>query len=216
MLNLKTKKHILWDWNGTLLNDIVVCVDCMNVLLAERSIPQLTLTKYQQIFTFPVKDYYKSAGFNFSAEAFEKPAMEFIHLYHENLYKADLFPCVAVVLEYMKGKELGQSILSAMEHESLIKSLKDKGIYNYFDEVSGIDNHYAHSKLEIGQELIEKIGLPKEEFILIGDSLHDLDVANELGVECILVANGHQCKERLLEKSQYVLNELKDVLPFFE
>ena len=215
MLNLKFKKYILWDWNGTLLNDILVCVDCMNELLNERSLPKLSLEHYQKIFTFPVKDYYEEAGFDFSIEAFEKPAMEFIQLYHENLHKADLFPCVDDVLKFIKDSGLRQSILSAMEHESLVKSLKDKGIYNYFDEVSGIDNHYADSKLDIGQELIKRIACPLEDIILIGDSLHDLEVASELGVDCILVSNGHQSKERLMVETQQVLDELKDIVPFF-
>lgn len=215
MLNLKSKKHILWDWNGTLLNDIVVCVDCMNVLLNERSLPRLTLQNYQQIFTFPVKNYYKEAGFDFTDEAFEKPALEFIRLYHKNFYKAELFPCVEEVLNFMKNAGLRQSVLSAMEHESLIQSLKDKGIYNYFDEVSGIDNHYADSKLEIGQELIKRIGSPVNDMLIIGDSLHDFDVAGKLGVDCVLVANGHQSKERILSEAQHVLDELKDILPFF-
>lgn len=212
----RSKKAIIWDWNGTLLNDIVVCIDCMNILLKQRNLPQLSLQKYKQIFTFPVKDYYEKAGFDFSSEPFEEPAIEFIKLYHVNLYRADLFESVKKSLAFFKKQGYRQSILSAMEHDSLIRSLKDHDILDYFDEVSGIDNHYAHSKLEIGKGLLEDIGIATGDLLLIGDSLHDLEVAGELGIDCVLVANGHQSKERLLEKTENVVDNLDQVTRLFD
>ena len=216
MLNIRTKKAIIWDWNGTLLNDTEICVECINVLLQRRGLTKLSLKNYTQIFTFPVKDYYEKAGFNFSNEPFEIPAMEFIDLYHQNLPKAGLFPCVDEILPFMKIKGLNQSVLSAMEHDSLIKSLNDNDIAGYFDEISGIDNYYAHSKLENGRDLLKRIDMPVKDILLIGDSLHDFEVAEKLGIDCLLVANGHQSRERLLAQTQNVFDQLKEVIPLFE
>ena len=211
-LKLPAKKIIIWDWNGTLLNDVELCVSCMNVLLSKRRIPQLTVERYRDIFTFPVKEYYRKAGFDFQQEDFEVPAMEFIKLYYQALPQAGLFSCIENVLETFQKKDLHQLVLSAMEHDSLVDSLKSKGIFNYFKKVSGITNHYAHSKLEIGQELLAAEPFEKEEMLLIGDTLHDLDVARELGVDCVLVARGHQSKERLLKKTAWVFDELSGVV----
>ena len=187
----------------------------MNMLLHRRGLSILNLKKYKQIFTFPVKDYYEKAGFDFSIEPFEKPATEFINLYHQYLLNAGLFPCVDEILSFIKNKGLNQSVLSAMEHNSLIKSLNDNDIAGYFDEISGIDNHYAHSKLENGRDLMKRINMPGKDIMLIGDSLHDLEVAETLGIDCLLIANGHQSKERLLEKTSDVLDRLKEVIPLF-
>ena len=206
------KKAIIWDWNGTLLDDTEICVQCMNRLLDKRNLSLLDKEKYREIFTFPVKEYYNKAGFDFNKEDFKIPAMEFINLYHQHLYEAPLFPCVEDVLNHFKSKGHFQAVLSAMEHDSLVKSLKDKGVYNYFDVITGINDHYAHSKLDIGKELIDSIGFKKEEMLLIGDSLHDLEVANELGIDCVLVANGHQSKERLLVKTSHILDKLSEVM----
>lgn len=206
------KKAIIWDWNGTLIDDTDICVTCMNHVLGKRGIELLNKKRYREIFTFPVKDYYLKAGIDFKKEAFEIPAMEFINLYYENLHAADLFPCVEEVLIDFKQRGYFQAVLSAMEHESLETSIKDKGIFSYFDAITGINDHYAHSKLEIGKELIGSLHFNKNELLLIGDSLHDLEVANELGIECVLVANGHQSYERLLEKTPRVYRQLIDVL----
>lgn len=204
-------KAIIWDWNGTLLNDVDICISCMNVLLRKRNIKIIDRNKYIEIFTFPVKDYYENAGFDFSKEDFEVPAMEFIKLYHESLPLAKLHQFANDVLEQFKSMGLKQFVLSAMEHTSLVKSLKDNGIYNYFEHINGIDNHYAHSKLEIGKELIKKIGFAPDEILLIGDTLHDKDVAEGMGVNYVLVAKGHQSKEILLKETPLVFDDLLKV-----
>ena len=211
-MNFSNKKLIIWDWNGTLLDDVGICVSCMNQVLSKRKISQLTADRYRDIFTFPVKEYYQKAGFDFSKEDFEKPAMEFISLYYQALPQANLFSCIESVLTSFQKKGLRQLVLSAMEHENLVSSLKSKGIFKYFSKVSGMTNHYAHSKLEIGQDLLAgESSFGKEEMLLIGDTLHDFEVAQELGIDCVLVARGHQSKERLLKETDMVFDKLSDV-----
>jgi len=180
-------------------------------MLGKRNLPLLTKKIYRDIFTFPVKDYYKSAGFDFEKEDFEVPAMEFIRCYHQLLKDAALFPDVRKVLEYFKDKGLKQCILSAMEHNSLIDSLKDKGILEYFDLIAGINDHYAHSKNEVGMKLIDQLSFEKGEILMVGDSLHDLEVADELGIECLLIANGHQSKKRLTARTGNVVDDIRQV-----
>ena len=210
-LNTNKIKAIIWDWNGTLLNDVDICISCMNVLLKKRKFATIDKEKYVNIFTFPVRDYYQNAGFDFRKENFEVPAMEFIKLYHQSLPLAKLQPCANDVLAYFESLGLKQFVLSAMEHNSLLKSLKDNKVYEHFIHVNGIDNHYAHSKLEIGKDLIIKTGFTPDEILLIGDTLHDKDVAEGLGVNFVLVAKGHQSKEKLLKETSLVVDELLKV-----
>lgn len=205
-------KAVIWDWNGTLLNDIDICIYCVNKLLENRNIKTINREKYVDIFTFPVRDYYEKAGFDFSKEKFEVPAMEFIHLYYQNLKNAKLFSESESILQEFKQQGIKQYVLSAMEHKSLVKSLKDYGIYDFFIDINGIDNHYAHSKLDIGRGLSKNIPFEKNEIILVGDTLHDKDVADGLGVNHILLANGHQSKKRLQEKTSLVLNNMHEFL----
>ena len=209
---MRNKKAIIWDWNGTLLNDIELCINSMNSLLKERNLQSLDIDRYRDIFTFPVKEYYLKAGFDFQNEAFELPAMQFIDLYYNNLKSANLFPDVKSVLEFYNRKRINQSVLSAMEHEKLMFSLREKGIIEYFDNITGIDDHYAHSKVEIGRQLLLQIPVKKNEIIMVGDTLHDLEVAEELGVDCILIANGHQSADRLKSKSKWVISQLGELL----
>ena len=114
-----------------------------------------------------------------------------------------------------QGKK--QYLLSAYKHENLEGIIKSFKIEKYFEHVAGLDNIYAGSKLELGKEMIKKIN-PNgnvENILLIGDTAHDLEVANEVGIDCLLISEGHQNKERLLSLGVPVLNnltEFKDLL----
>jgi phosphoglycolate phosphatase len=138
--------------------------------------------------------------------------MEFISLYYQTLPQASLFSCIESVLTSLREKGMRQLVLSAMEHNKLVGSLKSKGIFHFFAKVVGMTNHYAHSKLAIGQDLLAgETSFGKEEMLLIGDTLHDLEVARELGIDCVLVARGHQSKERLLKETEMVFDKLSDI-----
>lgn len=205
------KKVIVWDWNGTLLDDVGYCVDCINVLLKKRGLATVDTTTYKEIFTFPVIEYYKSVGFDLKEEGFEKPAMEFISLYYQNFSQTKLFPCVKEVLEHFKKQGFKQVVLSAMEHKSLVKTLKNKGILSYFDEVTGVGDHYGSSKEETGKQLMKNMKVSSDEVVIIGDTLHDKQVADTLGVDLILVSTGHNSKQRLLSAHPVVIDQLKEV-----
>ena len=76
-------KHIIWDWNGTLLDDCKVCVKSFNRSLKKRNRRPISLDKYRSIFTFPVIDAYKKVGFDFKKESFSKVSNEFVEFYCE-------------------------------------------------------------------------------------------------------------------------------------
>ena len=212
---MKNGKAIIWDWNGTLLDDVNICIDGINGLLADRQLPVLDNAKYKDIFTFPVKDYYERAGFDFTSEPFDIPAMQFIDFYRENVGYARLFPEVKGTLDHFKHQGYQQSILSAMEPDFLLQTIKEKGIYNYFDHITGIHNHYAESKTVQARKLLDVMDTIPGQTTIIGDTIHDYEVAMEVGCNVILISQGHQSVSRLAALNCHIvhnLNELKEIL----
>ena len=118
--------HILWDWNGTLVDDIDLCISVTNELLRRRK-RQFVLERsdYLHKFTFPVIDFYHSIGWDFSKESFPEMAEEWIVEYRENFEsKSSLNGSVTEVLTEMDSMGFKQSILSACESELLNHSVK--------------------------------------------------------------------------------------------
>lgn len=213
---MNNSNTIIWDWNGTLLDDVDICLESINELLDTRSHKTLNKMEYRQIFTFPVREYYVKAGFDFSNEPFDKVAMEFIDLYHKKQESAGLFLEVHDVLSFFKQKDFKQVMVSAMEHNSLLKSVNRLGIASYFENINGIEDHYAESKIELARNIIDETMQNGSRITLIGDTLHDAEVAQDLGIRCLLVARGHQSYERLLVVGCPVVHNLKEIIEFFK
>jgi len=203
---------VIWDWNGTLLNDAELAVETINSMLVRRNLPQLSVDRYKQVFTFPVKEYYRKIGFDFEAEPFEVPALEFIERYNEQVKGCCLHQDSTTVLNYFQSLGIRQFILSAMQQNTLDECLNHYQINHFFDHVSGLDNHYAASKIENGHRLIAELKLDTRELVLIGDTIHDYEVAAELGCQCILIANGHQSREILEGTDAWVIDHLNQLL----
>jgi phosphoglycolate phosphatase len=207
-------KHIIWDYNGTLLNDASLCVEIINELLSARGLKTMSLQKYKQEFDFPVKDYYERAGFDFAKESFEIVGTEFIKEYNIRQKNAPLQKGAINLLNDIKNKGISQYVLSAREEQSLISELKNFNIFNYFKEVVGLNNHYAESKVERGKQLLLKIQAPESEIVMIGDTKHDAEVAKEVGINCILVSHGHHTQEKLQTCGVEVFNNFEEVKRF--
>jgi phosphoglycolate phosphatase len=208
-------KVVIWDWNGTLLDDVGICIDAINVLLQKRNLPCLDIARYREIFTFPVQSYYEKAGFDFSKESFDIPAFEFIELYRKMLRNASLHADVRFVLGYFKNKKYRQFILSVMEQEFLQESIETQGIASFFERIRGISNHFGASKIDIARDLVTGLSLPPDQVCLIGDTIHDFEVASDLRIPCILVANGHQSADRLYPLGCPIVDKISDLVKIF-
>lgn len=213
---IKNYKHIIWDWNGTLLDDVELSLNIINKILTERNIKSLSLNEYRDIFTFPVQDYYEKAGLDFNKYPFAELGKEWIDEYEKHKLKCKLHDGVEKMLKMIVEKTEGQSILSAYSQYTLEEIVKYFKLENYFSHMVGLDHIYATSKVELGHMLMKKLGNGKGEVLLIGDTIHDYETAREIGADCILIANGHQSKDRLLSCGVKVFNNLNEMLYRYE
>lgn len=204
-------KHVIWDWNGTLLNDLDLCIAAINTVLAPREMPLVDVQHYKDIFGFPVKDYYEKLGFDFQKESFEVVGTEFIDQYNSMQEQAELQEGATQILQELDMQGIEQSILSAREEIHLQKEVQMRNIRPHFKRVSGLDNHYATSKLQNGVALIDASVYTAAETILIGDTLHDYEVGKTLGVQTVLFSGGHQSIERLQSAKGFMVDNLLDL-----
>jgi phosphoglycolate phosphatase len=215
-MNLKKYKHIIWDWNGTLVDDNRVCVEILNKMLKKRSMPGVTEEQYRRHFDFPVEDYYRKVGFDFAAESYAAIADEFIAEYTTRQFECRLQENALEVLSQLSQKGLSQSILSAY-HQSRLEEVVDFfGAGRFFLKISGLSDYYACSKLENGKKLVAELGFDAKDVLLIGDTTHDFQVADCIGTDCLLIADGHQDREKLESCGAGVLGSLNDVLSLLE
>lgn len=196
---------ILWDWNGTLIDDVKQSVESITPSLIKRNLYVPTIDEYRKLFRFPVIDYYKDLGFDFDKEPFNMVANEYTNLYATKKYEPNLFKEVKEVLAVLKSKGLRQYILTASEKSIVEESLAHYNIAKYFESVAGCDNTLAHGKIDIGKNLIAKNNLHGK-ILMIGDTVHDYEVAKSLKIDCVLITGGHNLKENLIKTGIPVLD----------
>ena len=207
-----TIETIIWDWNGTLLNDSHLSLSTINRLLKERNLKTLSHEQYLEVFTFPVIDYYRTIGFDFEKEPFELPANQYIDIYNNAVDNCGLHTGVIESLARFSSLGIRQFILSAMEQQQLNRTVMLNRIHHFFEAVAGLDNHYAVSKIEVGHKLIDSHNLNLSKTLLIGDTIHDFEVAQSLGCQCLLIANGHQSAKRLERTGPKVVKNLSEIV----
>lgn len=205
-------KHIIWDWNGTLLDDVEVVINVMNSLLEKRKMAVIDKEIYLQIFNFPVINYYTKLGFDFSLEPFEKIANEYVELYRDAHLTCNLQQDAEKILKLVSDSGITQSILSASQQTYLDESISFYKISDFFVKLIGLNDHYAVSKVESGKRLLQDLSLSPKEVLLIGDTGHDYEVSKAIGCDCILVACGHQHLDKLKNYDVPVYNSLSDLL----
>src|SRR6056297_855742 len=204
-------QHIIWDWNGTLINDAWLVVEIINKILARRNLQEVNQERHRDMFDFPVMKYYSSIGFDFSKESFEKLTDEFISEYYDRFNECQLFDEAEGVLRQIRERRILQSVLSASQEDLLKAKIKNYGIDKYFYNIIGLKNHYAESKIERGKSWVTQLNLEPRDVLLIGDTIHDYEVSRSIGCDCLLVANGHHSYERLASQGVEVLKTLQEM-----
>ena len=212
MKNIKDYKHIIWDWNGTLFNDVELCANIMNQLLEEASLPKISVAEYRDVFTFPVIDYYKALGHDVGAENWQKISHQFISEYETNKYQFKIYPDAPKVLEHIKNLGISQSILSAYKQETLDELVAYFDLSQFFIKLVGLDNIYAASKLDNGLKWIKELGFEEGEVLMVGDTLHDCEVAEAIGADSVLLSFGHQSREKLNGCNIPIIDSLSELV----
>lgn len=207
-------KTYIFDYNGTIVDDVGIAVKCENQMLEERGLPHgYTIQQYQDMFMVPMEEYYRKMGYTFENEDFADVAQEFTALYAEKFAEAGLCEGVMELLDRIHNSEDECVILSSC-HEPLLKQQCDQlGISSFFKKIMGIDNCLGGSKTDIAKAWLKEEGISSEDCIYFGDTLADYETANAIGVEnIILVSSGHQSYERLKKVCPATIHSLKEFL----
>lgn len=182
---------IVWDWNGTLLDDVDENIEIVNEVLRIRGLAPLSKEGYKAAFRMPVRDFYASVGVDLSLHTFESVARDYNALYRARFASMRLTPGAEDILAYASSRGVAQFILSASEKSTLVEQVRMKGIERFFSEIVGNDDHSVAGKVDKGRELASRLD-PRARILFVGDLDHDYEVSRVMGADCALYRHGHQ------------------------
>ena len=189
--------YILWDWNGTLLDDTKAALDTLNAMLVRRNRPPIEMGFYRDHFAFPVRPFYEEIGVCLENEDWDALAQEYHDIYADQPKRLNAETFDALECAKLKGAK--QSIISALRQDLLVEITTRLGVAPYMERICGVDNLDGKGKIDRAKELLTELKElhPEADFVLIGDSLHDHEVAVALGIKSVLCGQGSHATWRL-------------------
>jgi phosphoglycolate phosphatase len=204
--------HVIWDWNGTIVNDAQFCVGLVNELLLEFNQEQVSLEFYLDNFQFPVSSYYSKIGLPTDPKSTNRISSQFIINYRRRFQSCLTQHGVRACISKLNEFNVNQSVLSAGNQIDLNTFVSHYELSPYFNFISGVSDFFAHGKSDIAQEHFNKLGLPSSNVLLVGDTLHDAEIAKKIGVNCLLYCGGHNSKKVLHESTFPVIESIDEVI----
>jgi len=182
---------ILWDWNGTLVADVPHVVNMNNLVLEQFGYRHTSEAEYRAKFRHPVHEYYYDLGV--TAEDFPKIAKVWNKAYVDGFDCVPLSAGVAEAVQRFKAAGHKQVIISASQVDQLRAQVAHFAEFDgIFDEVLGLSNQLAVSKVHLAVDYLARTGEKAEDCIFIGDTTHDAETAAAIGCRCFLIEGGHQ------------------------
>jgi phosphoglycolate phosphatase-like HAD superfamily hydrolase len=203
--------HLVWDWNGTLLDDMTLVVEATNASLAELGAGPVSVADHRRDFRRPVSAYYASViGRDLGEEEFARLNDRF-HL----AYRAGLATCAlsAGARGALTGWGSSQSLLSMWYHEQLVPTISRYRLAHHFARVDGLRDPASggHKAPHLAAHL-DALGIDGRDCVLIGDSIDDADAARSVGARIVLYGRGFTDPERLRETGYPVVDSLTEAV----
>ncbi|MBR1444740.1 MAG: HAD family hydrolase [Firmicutes bacterium] len=204
-------KNIIWDWNGTILNDAPIAFEATNLLLQRFGYPTITFEYYRDNVDTPIVNFY-SKIFDLNRHDMEMLDDEWGILYNQLSDKIDLHTGVEEILCSFADKKLKQIILSAFKTKEITKYASKFSVEQYFDDILGTENIVMESKKDRGIRYMQEHGFAPNQTLYIGDTVHDYETARGLGADCILFSGGQQSPKLLKRCGVPVYDTFADIM----
>lgn len=205
-------RWVIWDWNGTLLDDASACLAIMDGMLSRRGLAPIgSLARYREIFTFPVKDYYALAGLDVTGDRFLDLADEYMTAYRAGEPTCPLMAGAAEVLGRVHAMGAAQALVSASRQDDLERQVARRDLTGTFQALLGVSDQLGGGKAGVAAAYMARQGIDPADALFVGDTLHDWEIAQSLGSRCVLVAAGHQSRARLERAGVPVLDGISEL-----
>jgi phosphoglycolate phosphatase-like HAD superfamily hydrolase len=203
--------HLVWDWNGTLLNDFALVVEATNASLASLGGPAVTAEEHRRDFRRPVADYYAFVlGRPLRYGEFARLDVAFHDAYRSGLHTCGL---ALDALDAMRAWSGTQSLLSMFFHDELVPMVDRHGLTARLLRVDGLRSTIGGGfKAPHLEEHLAALGLAGPDCVLIGDSVDDAEAARSVGAAVVLYDGGITDSARLLATGELVVSTLTEAV----
>lgn len=202
--------NLIFDWSGTLVDDLGPVVEATNAVLQYHGIEPLDREGFRRRFRLPYRDFYEELlpGVELTVlEAMFRPAFEGARS------KVVVLPHAREELEWCRQRGLRCFVLTSMDSTAFERQLDEFELRPYFEATyAGVID-----KRELIHQVLERHGLLASETAFVGDMTHDVDTARHGGISSIAVLTGYNHPEVIAAaRPDITVHDLKSLRSLLE
>ncbi len=213
-----TTTHLVWDWNGTLLDDISAVIGATNAAFAEIGIEPITLERYRELYCVPIPRFYERLMGRLPTDAEWLAMDEAFHRHYTELrVVCALTHGVEELLVEWQSTGRSQSLLSMYGHEQLLPVVRGYGIERHFVRVDGRTGPSGGSKAaHMARHVAALGGVTPQQVVVIGDAVDDAVRAAHVGARAVLYTGGSHSRASLEPAGVPVVDSLAEAVALAE
>jgi phosphoglycolate phosphatase-like HAD superfamily hydrolase len=211
-------RHVVWDWNGTLLDDNHAVLAAVNTVCAMYECSPVTLDEWRAVFSRPILACYEKV----LSRALTEADWDVIDQQYHRAYRLELETCglavgVPDLLHEWRDAGRTQSLLSMWFHDELVPLVGKLSLTDLFDRVDGLRGYnMGGSKAQHLVEHLEAQRLDPADVVMIGDVVDDALAAEQVGAQCVLVTTGMMPRDRLETAGVPVTDSIPEALALID
>lgn len=211
---MKNYSTIIWDFNGTIIDDVYAALGAVNDMLTIRNQNTIDINTYYKAMDIPIWKFYERVFLPDTITP-EEAIAEFDAGYEKHLSSKPLMEGIVDILETFRNMGKHQIVVSASHVDKVKARLSELGILDFFSEVLAHSDYNADSKTYLAREYFKTHNLDFADAVVIGDSVFDFTMASELQCDCILTTQGHQSRREFKSVDAHIIGslyELKNII----
>ncbi|MEU6156079.1 HAD family hydrolase [Actinosynnema sp. NPDC047251] len=204
-------KHVVWDWNGTLLDDAHAMLGAVNRVCLHYGRAAVELDEWRAMFSRPLPACYE----RLLGRALSVDDWAHIDLLYHDEYRTLLDTCglATGVPDLLRGWAGTQSLLSMWFHDELVPLVAEHGLTGLFTRVDGLlRDTGGGSKAGHLADHLARLALDPADVVLIGDVVDDAEAARHVGARAVLVTTGMGDRPRLEATGVPVVDSIPEAL----
>lgn len=212
--------HVIWDWNGTLFDDLPIVVEAVNACLLSRGEPPIDNVTYRVRFVRPLNLFYEGLLGHPVDDAMLAALDDiFQDAYWDGFESADLRTDARAAVMRVAGRGATQSVASMLWHDMLVPTVKGFGLDEYMLALDGNRGTAGETKQEHMVGHVDRLrrmypGLQHSSMTVIGDITDDARAARAAGVQCVLFDGGSQTRRALEAEGFPVAESLVEAVSY--
>ncbi|HZB28836.1 MAG TPA: HAD hydrolase-like protein [Streptosporangiaceae bacterium] len=207
--------HIVWDWNGTLFDDVEAVVDATSEIFAPYGLGPFGVDEFRAFYTRPIwVAYERLLGRTLEAGEWERLDSAWHDSYHRLMERCALAADARQTINMLTAAGHSQSLLSMWRHEQLVPTVARLGLTDAFRRVDGLrlPEQAGGRKAGLLDRHLAGLGVDAADVLMIGDSADDAIAARQAGARAVLYAGGMTGRANLERLGVPVVTRLTDAV----